>query len=280
MKFFSTRLVIVLLSLFTISASSYAQQHEYTPGALINGLYYILNDATLEASLTSPNFNVISCYGMSSITVPSEVKYNKKTYKVTSIDRDAIKRESALTSITIPNTVLWIGEWAFYDWENLTSVTLPGSLRRIERGVFNNCKSLKQITLPEGITQISPLAFGDCENLTSIVLPSSIDFISTSAFDNCNSLKTVTVKSATPIEIYAKTFAVYGDLHVPAGSKAAYKNAAIWKKFNIIEEGEATGISNLNANHSSQNIYSLSGTHLYAPRKGVNIINGKKVVIK
>ena len=279
MKFFSTRLLIVFLSLFTISASCYAQ-YVYIPGTYINGLYYILNDATLEASLTKPNFNVMSSYGMSSITVPSEVKYNKKTYKVTSIEREALMHENALTSITIPNTVSWIGEWAFYECENLTSVTLPGSIIRIERGVFNECKSLKQITLPEGITQISPFAFGDCEALTSIILPTSINFISTYAFNNCNSLKTVTVKSAAPIDLYSNTFAVYGDLHVPTGSKAAYKNAAIWKKFNIIEEGEATGISNLNANNSSQNIYSLNGTHLSAPRKGVNIINGKKVVIK
>ena len=142
------------------------------------------------------------------------------------------------------------------------------------------CNALYSVTIPNSVTTIGECAFKDCEALTSIVIPNSVDFISTHAFENCKSLKSITVESTTPIDLFSNTFAIYGDLHVPAGSKAAYKNAAIWKKFNIIEEGEATGISNLNANNSSQNIYSLSGTHLYAPRKGVNIINGKKVVIK
>ena len=276
MKTLNNRIVMVLLSLFIYSASSYAE----TAYTLVNGFYYILNEATLEATFTSPSVDKTKLYGAESITIPSEVTHNNKTYKVTAIDYATFENDTKLKSITIPSTVSFIGERAFQYCKSLTSVTLPNSLLRIERNTFGGCNSLKKIVIPEGVTTISQYAFDECNALTSVVIPSSVDFISTHAFEKCKALNSITVKSATPIDIFSNTFTVYGDLHVPAGSKAAYEQAPIWKKFNIIEDDEVTGIKDLENANEETVIYSLSGTRLSASGKGVNIVNGKKVVIK
>ena len=143
------------------------------------------------------------------------------------------------------------------------------------------CSNLVSITIPEGVKTISDYAFNNCDALTSIVLPSTIEHISSGAFDETNPLKSVTVNSPTPITIYSNTFMVFGELHVPAGSKEAYSKAPIWKNFTIIEDGE-TGIESIQGTTplSSDKIFNISGQSLKAPRKGMNIINGKKVVVK
>ena len=262
-------IVIVVLSLI-MPIASYAK-------TLINGLYYDFNAQTLEATVVS---NSSGYYTASSINIPEEIKHKDQTYKITAIGSDAFRNAENLTSITIPQTVKYVGDNAFLDCIKLKSITLPNGLTRIEYGTFQGCHDLKSITIPEGVTTISQDAFSNCESLESIVLASSINFISPGAFQESTAIKSVTVNSPTPIAIYKNTFSVFGNLYVPKGSKEAYEKAAIWQDFNIIEEGAATGISNLNADNSSQNIYSISGTHLSTPRKGMNIINGKKVVIK
>lgn len=75
-------------------------------------------------------------------------------------------------------------------------------------------------------------------------------------------------------------------IHVPVGYKEAYLNNDMWKDFTIIDDvvipESVTGISTLTSNHSTQsnNIYTHSGKRLSAPRKGINIINGKKINLK
>ena len=267
MKTMYIKIVTVALLLIA-SYASYAQ-------TLINDLYYEFDSQTSEATVVL-NGNETA----SSINIPEEITHNEKTYKVTKIGREAFRLNEDLTSISIPNTVKYIGTLAFENCSKLTKIALPSGITRIEEGTFQNCVALKSLTIPQGVKTISHYAFYYCQGLESVVFPSSINFISPKSFTGCPALKSITVSSPTPIAIYKNTFTVFGNLYVPKGSKEIYEKAAIWQDFNIIEEGEATGISTLNANHSPQNIYSLSGTHLYAPRKGVNIINGKKVVIK
>ena len=267
MKTMYIKIVMVALLLIA-SYTSYAQ-------TLINDLYYEFDSQTSEATVVL-NGNETA----SSINIPEEVTRNENTYKVTKIGTEAFHNNENLTSIFIPNTVKYIGTYAFANCCMLTRITLPSDITRIEKGTFQNCTAIKSLTIPQGVKTISNYAFHNCPELESIVLPSSINFISPYSFTECPTLKSITVSSPIPIAMYMNTFTVFGNLYVPKGSKEAYEKAAIWQDFNIIAEGEATGISTLNADHSPQSIYSISGTHLSAPRKGVNIINGKKVVIK
>ncbi len=63
-----------------------------------------------------------------------------------------------------------VGQWAFYNCSNLTSVTLPSTIRQISWNVFGNCVSLTNMVIPANVTSISGFAFGGCKGLTSFVV--------------------------------------------------------------------------------------------------------------
>jgi hypothetical protein len=73
-----------------------------------------------------------------------------------------------LTSITIPNSVTTIGDYAFSVCISLTSITIPNSVTTIGNGAFQSCISLTSITIPNSVTTIGGGAFESCSGLTSI----------------------------------------------------------------------------------------------------------------
>jgi len=72
------------------------------------------------------------------------------------------------------------------------------------------------------------------------------------------------------------------NVYVPQGSLSAYQNADIWKNFWNLKEGVSAGIENVKTDGDDVNniYYDLGGNRLSAPQKGLNIINGKKVIVK
>lgn len=98
-----------------------------------------------------------------------------------------------------PYTVTGIGRRAFWYCENLTSVTLPSTLKEILKGGFFGCKSLTSVTIPDSVTFISDMAFGNCFGLRSVVLPASLKEICAETFFNCLSLTDITLPEGLEI---------------------------------------------------------------------------------
>ena len=70
-------------------------------------------------------------------------------------------------------------------------------------------------------------------------------------------------------------------LYVPKGTIDKYKATDGWKDFLFIEEGTPTGIKVIeNIQNKNATIYDLNGVRLSEPKKGINIINGQKVIVK
>ena len=90
-------------------------------------------------------------------------------------------------------TVVGIDEEAFRGCSQLTSVTLPGTLRTIGRNAFYECTALQEITLSSSLTTIGASAFGYCTSLTSIAIPSGVNSIGWNAFYCCTGLTSVTI---------------------------------------------------------------------------------------
>ncbi len=99
-------------------------------------------------------------------------------------------------SITLPSTVIAIGDYAFSDC-NITSITFPNSVKTIGRNAFWSCDGLTSITLPNSITTIGNSAFAYCDNLKSVNVPSSVKNIDNSTFLNCKKLVSITIPYGT-----------------------------------------------------------------------------------
>ena len=84
-----------------------------------------------------------------------------------------------------------IPDWAFYKYEDLTSMIISKGVTRIGRGSFCDCSNLKSIIIPESVTSIGYEAFKNCANLTNIIIPDGVDILAWGMFENCNNLKSV-----------------------------------------------------------------------------------------
>ena len=102
------------------------------------------------------------------VVIPEEVTYNNKTYIVTGIGTYAFRQCYNLTSVSIPNSVKTIGEEAFYQCWSLTKVKMSNNLTSIQNAAFHSCYSLKSITIPKSVTYIGKNAFSGCANITSV----------------------------------------------------------------------------------------------------------------
>ena len=126
--------------------------------------------------------------------------------------------------VVLPKSLKEIGDYAFYDCENLVSVTIPNSVTSIERSAFEGCSSLTSVhitdlaawcglscdfpqdynlylngalvtdlVIPDSVTSIGGHAFKMCKSLTSVTIPNSVKSIGFRAFESCSSLTSVTI---------------------------------------------------------------------------------------
>ena len=188
--------------------------------------------------------------------------------------------------MNIPNSVTNIGEYAFSNCSALKEAIIPNSVTTINNRTFYFCSSLQSINIPNTITTIGSFAFYGCNTLKNITLGSSVNKIETYAFSNCESLKEIYSHATTPpvCKNYAFDETIYlsSSLYVPKGSLSAYQSADVWKEFLNTKEFDPAGINNITLNKGNRGkfIYDLNGRKLNAPQKGINIINGEKMIIK
>ena len=95
---------------------------------------------------------VVTCYGttnsrVTKISIPSTIRYNGVTYRVTSIWANAFKKKSRLTTVSIGHNVSVIGKNAFYKCKKLKKVTIGTGLTQINSGAFRGVKKGCTITI-------------------------------------------------------------------------------------------------------------------------------------
>ncbi|WP_295087978.1 leucine-rich repeat protein [Ruminococcus sp.] len=125
------------------------------------------------------------------VNIPSEIGGKP----VTVIGNNAFSGNSALTSVTIPDSVKTIGSEAFFNCSNLTEATIGNGVTTIDIEAFCSCKNLVDVTLGKNVAEIRRGAFSNCSSLTEIILPDSVKVLGTYAFGACSSLVAITLSN-------------------------------------------------------------------------------------
>lgn len=246
------------------------------------------------------------CTKLSSVLLPSSL---------TQINSMAFSCCVALENVNIPFDITEISDYAFYGCSSLKSAVFPEGLKIIGNGSFYGCKSLETLNLPSGILSIGEEAFALCETLTELIIPNGFTTIEKMAFYGGFGLKKImlpsTITSIGEMAFYSMGIIYGGDvycyatdvpsignwgfyvditshmgiLHVPAASIEKYRTAPQWKLFAKIvpitdDEQYPSSIepAKMDNRVKSSKIFGIDGQRLINPKKGINIINGRKVL--
>jgi uncharacterized repeat protein (TIGR02543 family) len=165
--------------------------------------------------------------GITTVTLGDSLEY---------IGNNVFENCTSLTEVTIPDSVEFIDNYAFYGCRSLVTVNISSSsvLTDIGTYVFHDNKALRNITLPASLTSIGDSAFSGCSSLISINLPDGLTIINKFTFENCILLHEIILPdSVTTIDSYAFSGnTVLTSINIAATSllqkigTAAFKNAS------------------------------------------------------
>lgn len=202
--------MIGLVALFSTS-SSLAEVFQ------VDNIYYeTIDDATVEV-VPKGYYNGNSDYCIGDIVIPESITAGNKQY-----------------------TVSGIGQSAFSNCHDMTSIELPATITSIGKNAFMACDSLKTILIPDGVTNIESNTFSYCKDLKTIKLGKNVSLIQAGAFEKCGVDTLVMYNSIPPslASISSTTFISQIIVFVPKGSGPSYRETKLWNENIIIEEDE------------------------------------------
>ena len=179
--------------------------------------YNYINDGTeLEVTFRGNYHYSYKNEYTGNVAIPGEVTYMNRTRQVTSIGQYAFRDCSNLTSITIPNSVTTIGHGTFYGCYKITSITIPNSVTSIGYNAFEGCSSLAKVIISDiaawceisfennPLTYAHHLYSDENTEITHLVIPNSVTSIGHNTFSGCSGLTSITIpNSVTSIGSYA-----------------------------------------------------------------------------
>ena len=174
------------LSILLASAAFAAKGFDGT--ATVNGIEWKYSNAkSYKACLAGVTDKSIS----GAIEIPDALN----EYTITNIAASAFQDCTNLTSVTIPASVRSISTSAFSGCTSLKAVMFAdnSSLTYIGTYAFYNCSALEEMQLPTGIKKITGYTFSGCTNLKRVLLPDGLLQIDGNAFSHCTSLKTLAI---------------------------------------------------------------------------------------
>lgn len=193
--------------------------------ALSDDFVYDLNITRNEVTLISATNS-----GITTLEIPSILSDGSKDYTITRIEDNAFNGLNNLTSVSIPDSVIYIGQKAFSNCPSLTNIEVSNLNKKyisIDGVVYTKAVTeivlcpngrVEPVTVPRTVNKVKAYAFANCSKLTDVYLPSNVTSILEGAFYNCSSLTEFTVPPST-ISIGSGAFSKSGitDIVLPKG---------------------------------------------------------------
>ena len=268
-----------------------------------DSLFYDLDMSTRTAKLAGKNFN----QSFANVVIPSSIElwgidcdvvgitdyafYNCTNLKSITLPESIVSigeyafQKSGLTEVVIPDNVKSIGASAFTECSGLVSVSLPRNLSLIRMNTFWNCTGLQSVTFPEDLETIGTFAFAKCTSLKKVDLPATLTILESGAFKFCENLMDIYCRAMTPPNADAlgvfKNISPEATLHVPNDALRAYKNANKWVEFKYIVpiEEDTDAIMVQKSEPDTHLLFDLQGRPVKdAPTHGIYVKDGRKVI--
>ena len=158
-----------------------------------------------------------SCTSLKSITFPNSLTYiGEEAFvdctslksinggnSIELIDAQAFQGLTSLTDVSL--SAKKIGVHAFWNCNNLRTVTLNAGVEELDEGAFMQCPSLQEVILPNTLKKIGNEAFRWCLGLQNIVIPNSVNEFGVGVFRLCTGLESVQLSNSLK-EIPGYTF--------------------------------------------------------------------------
>ena len=189
------------LSAVTAFAEDTSTVHEANDGEDIYKYAYTVNNgnATITKFLgpVNPTNN-----GPYNITIPDKLggypvtglgEYSFSGYLSAAQSNEPYQFGRNIHSVTIPQSVTSIGDYAFSHCEKMDSLTINDATTSIGSWAFDECYKLTTLSLGKNITTIGDYAFLDCHTLDNVTIPPSVTSIGKSAFYRCYALTTLSL---------------------------------------------------------------------------------------
>lgn len=158
-----------------------------TVSSVVDGVTYVADDTNVAAGATATAYSP----GPVAVVIPSTVTIGALSYAVTAIGPAAFKN-SAITSVVLPDSVLTIGNEAFRAAGSLVTVDLGDGVQTIGEYAFTNADHVLAIDIPDSVTSIGQWAF-DSMDLRTLTIGSGLTAIGVQVFSNNNRLQSVVI---------------------------------------------------------------------------------------
>ena len=139
------------------------------------------------------------CRNLTTVNIPSSITTIGEDVFLgcTALQKVNIKDLDAWCKIPFPNEYsnpLYYAGHLFLNGVEVTSLSIPNSVNKINNYAFIGCEGLTELTIPNGVMKIGREAFSDCKSMTKVTIPSSVTEIGSLAFYNCDGLRKVQIE--------------------------------------------------------------------------------------
>jgi len=169
-----------------------------TSGICGPNLTWKLEDGTLTVSGTGAMNDFPTQGSQAWDAVLSEIRKVVVNDGVTSLGFAAFKNCTNLTTVSLPDTLKTIGKRAFEGCGKLNGAVIPNGVTLIDEFAFSGCTSLTSVSFPANLTRVAQGAFKNCSSLTTFALPDKVTDLGPSALSGCTKLETVKLSAKQP----------------------------------------------------------------------------------